>query len=79
MRLVSRGLEHLVLTNNLGELRWYAGCHCSRDTVSGLLTISQSFLMEKTVNKFRMNAGRDTPLSTDVFLQEFDNDEPDWV
>ena len=34
-------LNHLVPINNLGELRWYAGCHYSRDKVAGLLTTSQ--------------------------------------
>ena len=32
-------LNCLVPINNLGELRWYAGCHYSRDRINGLLTI----------------------------------------
>ena len=35
----SEDLNHLNPINNLGELRWYAGCHYSRDKVAGLLTI----------------------------------------
>ena len=72
-------LNHLVPINNLGELRWYAGCHSSRDKVAGLLTISQMSFTEKTVNQFDMTAGRNTPLSTDVILEEFDENEPNGV
>ena len=66
-------LNHLVPINNLGELRWYAGCHYSRDKV----TISQKSFTEKTVKQFGVTTGRNTPLSTDAFLEEFDEDEPD--
>ena len=66
-------LNHLVPINNLGELRWCAGCHSSRDKVAGLLTISQMSFTEKTVNQFGVTAGRNTQLSTDVFLEVFDN------
>ena len=72
-------LNHLVPINNLGELRCCAGCHYSRDKVAGLLTISQMSFAEKTVNQFGVTAGRNTPLSTDVFLEEFDENEPDGV
>ena len=65
--------NHLVPINNLGELRWYAGCHYSRDKV----TISQKSFTEKTVKQFGVTTGRNTPLSTDAFLEEFDEDEPD--
>ena len=34
---------------------------------------------EKTVNQFGVTAGRNTPLSTDVLLEEFDENEPDGV
>ena len=72
-------LNHLVPINNLGELRCCAGCHYSRDKVAGLLTISQMSFTEKTVNQFGVTAGGNTPLSTDVFLEEFDENEPDGV
>ena len=72
-------LNHLVPINNLGELRWYAGCHYSWDKVAGLLTISHMSFTEKTVNQFGVTAGRNTPLSTDVFLEEFDENNPDGV
>ena len=72
-------LNHLVPINNLGELRWYAGCHYSRDKVVGLLTISQTSFTEKMVNQFGVTAGRNTPLSTEAFLGEFDEDKRDGV
>ena len=34
---------------------------------------------EKTINQFSVTAGRNTPLSTDVVLEEFDENEPDGV
>ena len=73
-------LNRLVPTNNLGELRWCASCRYSRDKVAGLLTISQKYLTEKTVKKFEVAAGRSTPLSPDIFLEVFDEEEPpgDW-
>ena len=39
-------LNRLVPINNLGELRWYPGCRCSRDCDSGTLTISQQSFAE---------------------------------
>ena len=30
-------LRYLIPINNLGDLRWYAGCLYSRDNVAGLL------------------------------------------
>ena len=72
-------LNHLVPINNLGELRWYAGCQYSRDKVACLVTISQVSSTEKTVNQFGVTAGRNSLLSTDVFLGEFDANEPDGV
>ena len=71
--------NHLVHINNVGELRWYAGCHHSRDKAAGLLTISQMSFTEKTVNQFGATAARNTPPSTDVFLEAFDENEPDGV
>jgi len=37
------------------------------------------YFTETTVNQFGVTAGRNTPLSTDVFLEEFDENEPDGV
>ena len=43
------------------------------------MTISQMSFTEKTVNQFGVTAGRNTPLSPDIFLEEFDDNEPDGV
>ena len=40
---------------------------------------SQMSFTEKTVNQFGVTAGRNTSLSTDVFVGEFDESEPDGV
>ena len=69
-------LNHLVPIHNLGELRRYAGCHYSRDKVTGLLTTSHKCFTEKTDKQFGLIAGKNTPLSTDAVFEEFD-DEPD--
>ena len=46
----------------------------------GLLTVSQKAFAEKTVKPFGVTAAsRNTPLSTEAFLGEFDEDKPDGV
>ena len=45
----------------------------------GLLKISQMTFTEKTVNQFRLTTGRNTSLSSDVLLDELDDDESDRV
>ena len=65
-------LNRLVPINNLGELRWYAGCHYSRDKVAGLLTISQKAFAEKMIKQFGVTSEKNTPLSPDIFLEDFD-------
>ena len=73
-------LNRLVPIINLTELRWYAGCHYSRDKIAGLLPISHKSFAEKTVKQFGVTAGRNTLLWPDVFLEVFDKEEPtgDW-
>ena len=72
--------NRLVQVNNLGELRWYAGCRFSRDWDAGTLTISQQAFAENTAARFGVNSGRNNPLSTGLKLEEFDENEPvgDW-
>ena len=41
---------------NLGELRWYAGCHFERDMVAGTVKISQQASAEKIVAKYRCDS-----------------------
>ena len=43
------------------------------------MTISKNYFAKKTVKQFGVNAGRNTPLSTYAFFEEFDEDEPDGV
>ena len=67
--------SRLVPINNLGELRWYAGCRCSRDWDTGTLTISQQASAGNTTARFDVSFGRNTPLSTCLKLEEFDKNE----
>ena len=50
-----------------------------RDKVPGLLTISQMSFVEETFKQFDETAGRNTPLPPEVFLEVFDEEEPDGV
>ena len=68
--------NHLVPINNLGELRWYDGCHYFRDNVADLLTISHMSFTENTVNQLGVTASRNTPPSTDVFLNSLKRMSP---
>ena len=47
-------LNRLVPINNLGELRWYAGCRYSRDWDAGTLTISQQAFAGNTALKLAL-------------------------
>ena len=73
-------LNRLVPINNLGEMRWYAGCRFSRDWDAGTLTISQQAFAENTAARFDVSSRRNTPLSTGLKLEEFNENEPvgDW-
>ena len=73
-------LNKLVPINNLGELRWYAGCHFSRDKKKGLLTISQKAFTDKIVEKFGIVSNRTIPAVVGLKLEEFEKDESegDW-
>lgn len=70
-------LNQFVPINNLGELRWYAGCRFSRDWDAGKLTISQQVFAESTVAKFGVTRGKSIPAVVDLKLEVFDHDEPD--
>ena len=43
------------------------------------MTISQKSFTTKTVRQVGVTADRSTPYSTDAFLEEFEEDEPDGV
>ena len=55
-------LNRQILVKNLGELKWYGGCHCSRDRQRGTLTISQQNFAEELVKKFRVTSVQNVPL-----------------
>ena len=73
-------LNRLVPINNLGELRWYAGCCFWRNWDAGTLTISQQAFAESTAARFDVSFRRYTLLLTGLELEEFDKNEPvgDW-
>ena len=60
---------------NLGELKWYGGCHYLRDRKRGTLTISQQSFEEELVNKFNVTSVQNIPLKVELKLDEFDVDE----
>ena len=45
-------LDRMVPVKNLGELRWYGGCHYTREREMGSLTISQKTFADELVKKF---------------------------
>ena len=67
--------NRLVRVNNLGELRWYAGCRFSRYWDAGTLTISQQAFAENIAARFGVSSGRNNPLSAGLKLEEFDENE----
>ena len=71
-------LGKLVPLNHLGELRWYARCqYCLRQGRGFIDDLTVSLLRRRYSKQFGVTAGRNTPLPTDVFVEEFDEDEPD--
>ena len=70
-------LNRYVPITNLGELRWYAGCRFSRDTVLGTVAMSQRAFAEKIVAKFGVTQNKETPMVVGLKLEQFDADEPD--
>ena len=72
-----RDLTQCVPITNLGELRLYAGCRCSRDFDSGTITISQQTVAENIVEKFGIPRTKKTPMVVGLRLEDFDPTEPD--
>ena len=71
------GLNKLVPIDHLGELRWYAGCHFSREKSKGLLTILQKAFTDKIVEKFGIVSNRTIPAVVGLKLEVFERDEPE--
>ena len=74
-------LNRLVPINDLGKLRWCAGCRISRDWEAGTWTISQLSFAENTAAQFNVNSSRTNLLAAGLELEEFDVTEPegDWL
>ena len=68
-------LNRMILVNNLGELIWYGGCHCTREREMGTLTISQKTFADELVKKFCTTSTKSVPLRVGVKPEEFDEDE----
>ena len=68
-------LNRLVPVKNLGELRWYGGCHYTREREMGTLTISQKTFADELVKTFCVTSTQSVPLRVGVKLEEFDEDE----
>ena len=68
-------LNRMIPLKNLGELRRYGGCHCTREREMGTLTISQKTLADDLVKTFCVTSTKSLPLRVGVKLEEFDEDE----
>ena len=65
----------MVPVKNLGELRWYGGCHYTCEREMGTLTISQKTFADELVKTFCETSTQSVPLRVGVKLEEFDEDE----
>ena len=68
-------LGRMVPVKNLGELKWYGGCHYLRDRDRGTLTISQQSFAEELVKKFGVTSVQSVPIKASVRLEDFDEEE----
>ena len=68
-------LNPMVPVKNLGELRWYGGCHCTRKRDIGTLMISQKTFADELIKTFCVTSTKSVPLRVGVKLDKFDKDE----
>ena len=68
-------LNRMVPVKNLGELRWYSGCHYTRKRDIGTLTISQKTFAAELIKKLGVTFTKSVPLRVGVKLDKFDKDE----
>ena len=68
-------LNPMVSVKNLGELRWYGGCHYTREREMGTLTISQKTFADELVKKYSVTFTQIVPLRVGIKLEEFNEDE----
>ena len=52
----------MVPVKSLGELRWYGGCHYTRERQTGTLTMSQKPFPDKLVKKNGLTPKQSVPL-----------------
>ena len=55
-------LNRMVPVKNLYELRWYGGCHYTREREMGILTISQKTFADELVKTFCVTSTQSIPL-----------------
>ena len=63
-----------IYVKNLGEIKWYGGCHYLRDREKGTLTISQKTLVDDLVRILVGTSAQRDPHGVFVKLREFDGD-----
>ena len=68
-------LNRMVTVKNLGELRWYRGCHYTREREMGTLTIFQKTFADELVKTFCVTSTKSVPLRVGVKFQEVDENE----
>ena len=68
-------LNRMVPVKNLAELRWYEGCHYTREREIGTLTISQKPFADELVKTFCVTSTEIVPLRVGVKLEKFDEDD----
>ena len=68
-------LNQMVPVKNLGELRWYGGCHYTREREIGTLTMSLKTFADELVKTFCVTSTQNVPLRVGVKLEEFNEDE----
>ena len=60
--------DEKIPVKNLGESKWYGGCHYSSDRGRGTLTTPQQSFAEELVKKFRVTFVQSVPLRAGVWL-----------
>ena len=68
-------LNRMIPVKNSGELRWYGGCHYTREREMSTLAISQKTFADELVKIFSVTSTKSVPLRVGVKLEEFDEDE----
>ena len=68
-------LNQMVPVKNLGELKWYGGCHYIRKREMGTLTISQKRFADELVRKVCVSSTKSVPLRVGAELEEFDEEK----